>query len=157
MVGDRLYFYCSGRGVGNVTSLAVLRRDGFVSMDAGAKEGTLTTRPVTFRGKYLFVNADASNGELRAEVLDDRGEVVAPFGAADCTPVSADKTLQRVVWKNAMDLGRVAGKTVQFRFRLTNGQLYAFWVSPEESGASHGYVAAGGPGFTGLTDDVGGG
>ncbi len=60
VVGDRLYFYCSGRGAGNVTSLAVLRRDGFVSMDAADKEGTLTTRPVTFRGKYLFVNADAA-------------------------------------------------------------------------------------------------
>ncbi len=155
VVGDKLYFYCSGRGAGNVTSLAVLRRDGFVSMDAGDKEGTLTTRPVTFRGKHLFVNVDAPDGELRAEVLDDRGDVVSPFAAADCTPVRGDKTLQRVVWKDAADLGRVAGKTVQFRFRLRNGRLYAFWVSPEESGASHGYVAAGGPGFTGLTDDAG--
>jgi hypothetical protein len=44
---------------------------------------------------------------------------------------------------------------VRFRFRLRNGKLYAFWVSPEVSGASHGYVAAGGPGFTSLTDTLG--
>ena len=44
---------------------------------------------------------------------------------------------------------------VRFRFHLRNGELYAFWVSPEASGASHGYVAAGGPGFTGMTDTVG--
>jgi hypothetical protein len=36
---------------------------------------------------------------------------------------------------------------VRFRFTLTNGKLYAFWVSPETTGASHGYVAAGGPGI----------
>ncbi len=42
-------------------------------------------------------------------------------------------------------------------FYLTNGELYAFWVSPEETGASHGYVAAGGPGLTGPTDTVGSG
>jgi hypothetical protein len=42
------------------------------------------------------------------------------------------------------------------RFYLRNGALYAFWVSPEESGASHGYVAAGGPDFTGPRDTVGG-
>lgn len=155
VVGDKLYFYCSGRGAGNVTSLAVLRRDGFVSMDAGDAEGTLTTRPVTFRGKYLFVNVDAPVGELRTEVLDEKGEAMAPFSTADCTPVRGDKTLQRVVWKDSADLGRVSGKTVQFRFRLTNGKLYAFWVSPEESGASHGYVAAGGPGFGEPTDTVG--
>jgi len=29
------------------------------------------------------------------------------------------------------------------------------WVSPDRSGASHGYVAAGGPEFTGPTDTVG--
>ena len=154
MMGDQLYFYCSGRGNGHVTSLAVLRRDGFVSMDAGDAEGTITTRPVTFRGKHLFVNVDAPAGELRAEVLDEQGEVVAPFGAANCEPVRADKTRQAVTWKGA-DLARVAGKTVRFRFHLTNGKLYAFWVSPEATGASHGYVAAGGPGFTGLTDNVG--
>jgi hypothetical protein len=157
VVGDELYFYCSGRGDGWVTSLAILRRDGFASMDATDATGTLTTRPVTFRGKYLFVNADVPEGELRAEVLDERGEVVAPFSAANCVPVRADKTLQGVGWKGAPDLGPVAGKKVAFRFHLTRGKLYAFWVSPEVSGVSHGYVAAGGPGFSGLTDTVGAG
>ena len=82
---------------------------------------------------------------------------MSPFTAADCVPVRADKTLQRVEWKDAADLGRASGKTVKFRFRLTNGKLYAFWVSPEESGASHGYIAAGGPGFTEPTDTAGAG
>lgn len=48
-----------------------------------------------------------------------------------------------------------AGRPVRFRFQLTNGSLYSFWVSPEESGASYGYVGAGGPGFTEPTDTVG--
>ena len=100
------------------------------------------------------MNVDAPSGELRAEVLDEKGEVLSPFTAADCTPVRGDKMLQRVVWKDAADLGRVSGKTVKFRFRLTNGKLYAYWVSPEESGASHGLVAAGGPGFSEPTDTV---
>jgi hypothetical protein len=44
---------------------------------------------------------------------------------------------------------------LRFRFYLKRGSLYAFWVSPDESGASLGYVAAGGPGFTGPRDTVG--
>jgi hypothetical protein len=157
VVGDRLFFYCSGRGTGHVTSLAVLRRDGFASMDAGDAEGTLTTRPITFRGKYLFVNVDAPAGELRIEALDERGGVIAPYSSENCVPVRGNQTLQRVRWKGADDLGGLAGKRVGLRFRLRNGKLYAFWVSPELSGASHGYVAAGGPGFTKLTDTVGAG
>ena len=38
---------------------------------------------------------------------------------------------------------------------LKGGELYAFWVSKEASGASGGYVAAGGPGFTEPTDTGG--
>ena len=48
-----------------------------------------------------------------------------------------------------------AGKPVRLRFFLKNAQLYSFWISPDDTGASHGYVAAGGPGFTGITDTVG--
>jgi hypothetical protein len=155
VVGDQLYFYCSGRGAGHVTSLAILRRDGFTSMDAGDSEGTLTTRPVTFRGKHLFVNVDAPNGELRAEVLDDRGSVIAPFTAGDCAPLRADKTQHPVTWKAGSDLSKLVGKAVKFRFHLKSGKLYAFWVSPDTSGASHGYVGAGGPGFSGMIDTVG--
>jgi hypothetical protein len=33
--------------------------------------------------------------------------------------------------------------------------LYSFWVTPSAQGASYGYVAAGGPGFTSAIDTVG--
>ena len=58
-------------------------------------------------------------------------------------------------WDGAQDLSDLAGKPVRFRFHLSNGDLYAFWVSPDTSGASYGYVAAGGPGFSGAMDTVG--
>lgn len=44
---------------------------------------------------------------------------------------------------------------VRFRFHLRHGRLYSFWVSSQKSGASGGYVATGGPGFTAPTDTVG--
>ncbi|HEY7158179.1 MAG TPA: hypothetical protein VH575_29775, partial [Gemmataceae bacterium] len=164
VVGDRLYFYVSGRagvkgspasGV-STTGLAVLRRDGFASLGAGDKEGSLETRPVTFRGAHLFVNVAAKGGELRAAVLDKDGAAVAGLTRGNCVPVCGDSTRAAVTWKGA-DLAKLAGQVVRFRFHLRNGELYAFWVSPEASGASHGYVAAGGPGLTGMTDTVGAG
>jgi hypothetical protein len=124
-------------------------------MDAGAEAGTLTTRPLTFRGKYLFVNADAPQGELRAEVLDEAGRPIAPFTLANGKPLRADSTRRRCTWNGGEDLAALAGRKVRLRFQLTNGRLYSFWVSPELSGASHGYVAAGGPGFTGPCDTTG--
>ncbi len=153
VVGDELRFYASARSGEKggpkqgtcTTGLAVLRRDGFASMDAPAGGGTLTTRPVRFSGKHLFVNLD---GALRVEALDAEGKVIA-----ESEPVKGDRTLQPVAWKEGKDLSGLAGKPARFRFHLASGRLYAFWVSADRSGKSGGYVGAGGPGFPGSRDE----
>lgn len=159
IVGDKLYFYCSGRTMHpsdlGSTGLATLRRDGFASLDADAGEGSLTTRPLKFSGPHLFVNVAAPRGELRVEALDAAGKVIPPFSRENSVPLTADKTLLEVKWRGAADLAKLAGQPVRLRFHLKNGSLYAFWVSPDASGASHGYVAAGGPGYPSNKDTVG--
>ena len=166
VVRDKLYFYVSGRAgksypscnfcdAGATTGLAILRRDGFASMEADETEAVLTTRPVRFNGKHLFVNLAAPKGEFRAELLDESGQPIAPFTRANCSPLRGDKTLLPVRWRGAKDLSKLSDKPVRFRFHLKRGALYAFWVSPEATGASHGYVAASGPGFTSDMDTIG--
>jgi hypothetical protein len=163
VVGDKLYFYVSGRtgirgsrnsGVCS-TGLGTLRRDGFASMDAGAEEGVLTTRPLTFTGRHLFVNGNFSEGQLEAEILDAEGNVVEPFTRKNCIAVKTDSTRAPVRWNATKDLAMLTGKPVKLRFYLRGGRLYSFWVSPDQSGASYGFVAAGGPGFEGPRDTVG--
>lgn len=167
VVGDELYFPFTaysgiapdgkhrGMYTGAAVGLAVLRRDGFASMDAREAGGTLTTRPVIFNGSRLFVNVAPGGGELLVEVLDGRGQVIPGFAAADATPLMEDRTLAPVTWRGTADLSALRGKAVAFRFHLSRGSLYAFWVSPNASGASHGYIGAGGPGYPGVTDTVG--
>jgi hypothetical protein len=172
VVGDRLYFYVSGRqgrpgttepGVCS-TGLATLRRDGFVSMNWLPDEspivrrraddqgtGTLTTRLLQFSGAHLFVNADTMGGELRVEVLDEAGRVVEPFTRSACASIDGDGTKMAVRWASG-DLRALAGRPVRFRFTMTRGRLYAFWVSAWPSGESRGYPAAGGPEFAGPID-----
>ena len=89
------------------------------------------------------------------EVLDEDGKALAPFTLDNCVTVTADKTSHRVEWKGGAELSSLAGEVVRFRFHLRLGELYSFWVSPDESGASHGYVGAGGPGYTSFVDTVG--
>jgi len=170
IVGDELYFYVSGRqGVpgtslpGNCsTGLARLRRDGFASMeidDASTRRvsgdlpaGTLVTRPVTFTGAHLFVNADMGQEGLRVQLETVDGIPIAPFTTAECIPATGNSTALAVRWQRARDLSAVAGSTVRFRFTMTGGRLYAFWVSRSPSGASGGYLAAGSPGRSGVLD-----
>lgn len=158
---------------GGSLGLATLRRDGFASMDgpgvpmppvlaSGFRDasaeaelpppGHLTTKPLRFTGRHLFVNARVLQRDLRVEVLREGGDVVAGFSAADCVPVEGDSTRHRVRWKGADNLGAFAGTPVRLRFLLDAGELYSFWVSREPSGASGGYTAAGGPGLRGARD-----
>ena len=157
-MGDKLIFPysgCSGSApdgrkgmyAGQSIGLAMLRRDGFASMNAGEKTGTLTTRPVLFKGEHLFVNMHAPQGELRVEALDEAGGV-----AATSEPVSGDSTKQRIQWKSAASLSKLSGKPVRLRFHLTNGQLYSFWVTPDAKGASYGYLGGGSPEANGVRD-----
>jgi len=119
-----------GMYTGAAIGMAVLRRDGFASMDAGAETGSLTTNAVAFNGRQLFVNVANPQGELRVEVLDDKGDVIAPYTKENCQPITGDLTKQAVTWKGAPNLDSVRGSPVKFRFHLTQGSLYAFWVSP---------------------------
>jgi hypothetical protein len=162
IVGDRLYFYVSGRqGIPGTdlpgkcsTGLATLRRDGFASLTdqwpAGAQReirgdrSSVVTRPLTFRGGYLFVNADAA-GELRVEILDARGRLIAPYSAAQCEPVRGDATKHLVRWRPPARLRELSGETVRFRFVLSRARLFSFWIADSEAGRSRGYAAAGGP------------
>ena len=157
IVGDSLYIYSSGRSKNGVwwdagvsTGLATLRRDGFVSMRAGNKEGFLTTEKLSFDGKYFFVNADvkAKGAQLKVELLDADGNPIPGFTKRDCVVMrGADKTKQLITWKGKQDLTELAGRTIRAKFYLTRGDLYAFWVSPWTSGESRGYTGGGGPGL----------
>lgn len=101
-------------------SLAKLRLDGFVSLDA-ADEGTLLTRALTLTGQNLCVNANASAGEIRAQVLD--AATMAPL--ADFDPVREDGVRIRVG-----SAGVAPGTVVRIRFMLEHASLYSFWTQP---------------------------
>lgn len=130
-----------GMYTGGSIGLATLRRDGFASMEG---TGSLTTRPVKFKGRHLFVN---SIGGLSITVSDEKNQVLATS-----KPFSGDSTKRRIEWNEVADLSKLSGKPVKFTFTLTKGSLYSFWVSSDEKGASNGYVGAGGPDYSGVVD-----
>ena len=84
---DQIYFYYGGvngphtgrkfkqveRKHKSMLGLATLRRDGFVSLDAGETEGHMLTKPLTLDGRELRLNADASQGYVTVAITDDTG------------------------------------------------------------------------------------
>ena len=156
IVGDSLYFYVSGRYNSKpkhdsnfATGLAMLRRDGFVSMRAGRKEGYIEIKTqIPANGNYLFVNADVK-GTLAVEVLDDNGQPMEGFTKKDCISMKkSDKTKQMISWEKHPGVTSLVGKTVRLKFYLNQADIYAFWISAWQTGESGGYTGGGGPGLS---------
>ncbi len=148
-MGDKLYFYYSGRTYphrpyyarsnptiipkqlvkGDVNiGLATLRVDGFASLEDHFGGGSVETKPLTFAGQQLHVNANSQHGELRVEVLDHSGEPISGFTTNDCLPIRADQTDTRVYWKDNASLQKVVGQSIRLKFYLNKTALYSFWI-----------------------------
>ncbi len=112
----------------NAMHMAVLRKDGFISLDAGADGGYLLTKSMNLEGRELFLNLDAPNGHARVEALDEHARPLAGFAEADAAVVSGDRVRMPVRWKNGCGLDQMAGCRVRFRISLDQARLYALWT-----------------------------
>ncbi len=109
--------------------LAKLRRDGFVSLDADKTPGTVVTRPLTFEGKALFVNAKvADDGYLKAGFRSMSAKPLEPYTLANCKPVTGDHTAGRITWGDKQTIERPPKTSLRLVFELKNAKLYAFWI-----------------------------
>ena len=105
--------------------LATLRVDGFVSIDADAKGGTMTTRPFLFLGDGLDLNADAKGGQITVEALDADGKPLEGFGLATSQPLTTDNIRHALAWKGHKDLHQLQAKPIRLRFHLKNARMFS--------------------------------
>lgn len=107
--------------------LATLRRDGFVSLDAGDEGGSMVTEPFNWEGERLFVNAVADEGAINVELLDVDRQPLPGYSAQDATDVSEDGVRQPVAWGERSRMPDPAGGPIRLRIDLTNAELYSYW------------------------------
>jgi len=147
-VGDELWMYGMehetphisrwyGRRIEGAIHRYVQRLDGFVSLDAAGKPGTVTTKPFVLRGGRLEINADATlappnepgepGSSIIVEVLDLDGTVLATS-----EPIHGDGVALTPTWRDGADLTAHIGSPVQLRFTLDMAKLYAFQIADAE-------------------------
>ena len=138
---------------GAATGFARLRRDGFASLHANGTRQFMLTRKMRFEeGRLLFINANASEGFVRAQIEDEAGRPISGYSFADCVPMIADSTKRQLVFRGG-DLSALRGRVFRIRFELIAADLFAFWIAGDEQGHSGGYVAAGGSAYPGPKDE----
>ncbi len=107
--------------------LAILKRDRFVSIHGRAKPGKLTTRPLTFEGSHLHLNAQvAKGGRLRAAIVTADNRPITGFGLDDCLAMTGDHIDLTMTWAGGAKLPRAVRPRLQFE--LSNADLFSFWI-----------------------------
>lgn len=102
-----------------------LRLDGFASLHAGYAGGEMRSKPITFSGEALYLNASTSAaGGVQVELQDAAGKPIEGFALADCNEVIGDDIEKRVTWKGG-SLAPLAGKEVRLRIVLKDADVYA--------------------------------
>ena len=135
--GDEIWIYYAGLGFdhrGGVRNRlntgifrARIRRDGFVSVDAGYKGGEFITPLVTFGGKRLLLNLDGSaGGWLQVEVLSHEGTPIPGYQLQRCDTMRGNALDKVVTWQGKADVSGIAGQPVRLRFVMRSMKLYAF-------------------------------
>ncbi len=112
--------------------LAMIRRDGLVSLDSDAPEGVVITKPFVCRGERLLINADASRGRIRVELLDETGLALPGFGAARSDPLHGDSVSQLVSWDGESDLSSLKGRKIKLRLLMAHSKLFSFRFAKTE-------------------------
>ena len=109
---------------------ASIRRDGFVSADAGYGGGAFTTPAFTFDGRRLHVNVDGSAaGWMKVEVRGADGAPLPGYGLADADAVMGNGLNKPVTWKGKPDLPISPGTAVRLHVVMRDMKLFAFEIA----------------------------
>ncbi len=125
------YFSSNAMYAGGSTGFATLRLDGFASMRAAEKGGTLLTRKLLASPGpgALHVNCASPKGELRVEALGPEGSPVPGCELESSVPFQGDSTDAVMRWREREALPADGETPFQLRFHLRGGSLYSFWLA----------------------------
>ena len=105
--------------------LVKVRKEGFVSIRAGAEESYVLTRPLRWPQGRLLLNAAASGGYVQVRVTDLRRNLIPGFDFDDCVSFEGDQVRHQVTWKES-HLEALQGQLIRLEFKCKNADLFAF-------------------------------
>ncbi len=147
-MGDEVYVYWGGRpylhnpgaakdkgSTPRSINLGTLRRDGFVSLDATEDGGYVLTKPLTYPGGKLHINARTTSpdGFVRVAVREGHGvrdgEWHENFRFGKSHAFSGDSLDAVLTWEGHDTLASFPSKVMRLHFWMESAELYSFWFS----------------------------
>jgi len=108
--------------------LAILPRDRYVAIESANSIGQVTLKSIQLGNvKRVTVNADATNGEVRVELLTAEGYRVAGYTRDQSIVINGNSLWHPVNWEDKAITDLAAGR-YQLRLHLKNARLFALTI-----------------------------
>jgi hypothetical protein len=105
--------------------LATLPRDRFAGLRPSEHIAQVTLKPIHLDNcRDLTLNADATSGAVRVEVLDARGFRIPGYTRDDALPVTGDALRHAVAWKSH-GIAQLPPGDYMLRLHLDNAEVFA--------------------------------
>ena len=111
--------------------IARMKKDRYVSLSSNEqREGILATKPLTYNGKRLLINARCrAGGEIRAEIADASGKPLPGFERSASLAFSGDDVAHEMQWKGGGKLPD-GGRFTKVHFFIKDADLFTFEFQP---------------------------
>jgi len=134
LMGYKLFFYYGGFDVphnskrfNSAIGIAMIRLDGFGSMQANDNEGWLITHREKITIPEVIINAKTGQeGYIEAEILDLQNNIIPGFSRQDCIPLNGDSIDYKLCWKLNSFTDEQKDTVKKLRFYLREANLYSY-------------------------------
>jgi dienelactone hydrolase len=91
--------------------------------------GQITLKPLDLHGAGdIAINADASEGSIRVEILNEDGYRMRGFSEDDASPITGDSLSHNVMWKDHA-LDKLPAGKYSLRLHLDNAEVFAITLN----------------------------
>ena len=156
-VGNQLWLHFNGSGrhhegihsyvkagprTNSYVGLAMITVDRFASLTAGFMEGQLVTRPMTWPGGDLLLNASTTRhrhsypkdggGAMKLEVWDESAQPLEGFAGQSAAPFDGNVPARGLIdpavlrWPGDRSLDELTGRRIRLNFLMRDAHLFSF-------------------------------
>ncbi len=135
IANNRLLFFYNGASTKHgsektnrrTIGMASLRKDGWVSLEAGRTEGQVMTTELPLDSpRQLEVNVSCPSGYFSAEVLHSDGKPIEKYEQDKNYLEKVDMVRHRVKWKNSTTVAPTSEGLCRLRFTLYQGSFFSY-------------------------------
>ena len=108
-----------------------LRLDGFTSIYAPYKGGSMTTKPFIFTGKKLLLNfATSAPGYVKVEIQNAQGKPVPGYSLNNADELIGNYIEHPASWSSETDVSSLSNQPIRLHFVMKDANLYSLQFKP---------------------------